>query len=79
MGFYTSHASIQGSTKYESDALPTEPLGLNLRQILEPNNPVNIKTNQLGHLPKSFKFFQNDNKSKVEIDGNIVIILKYKL
>ena len=28
MGFYTSRASIQGPTEYESDALPTEPLGL---------------------------------------------------
>ena len=30
-GFYTSRASIQGPTEYESDALPTEPLGLTLR------------------------------------------------
>ena len=28
VGFYTSHASIQGPTEYELDALPTEPLGL---------------------------------------------------
>ena len=28
MGFYTSHALIQGPTECESDALPTEPLGL---------------------------------------------------
>ena len=28
MGFYTSRVSIQRSTEYESDALPTEPLGL---------------------------------------------------
>ena len=28
MGFYTRYASIQGLIKYESDILPTEPLGL---------------------------------------------------
>ena len=28
MGFYTRRASIQGQIEYESDTLPTEPLGL---------------------------------------------------
>ena len=35
MGFYTRRASIQGPTEYESDALPTEPLGLFLNELIE--------------------------------------------
>ena len=34
MGFYTSHALIQGPNEYELDALPTEPLGLHCNKIV---------------------------------------------
>ena len=44
-GFYARRASIQGPTDYESDALPTEPLGL-----LNKSMPYIRKTRQIDYL-----------------------------